>query len=633
MERIEFGVDTTRPTEALRRSLTSAIAQCHPGIVQDGEVDLEVLASVLGASAGSNPERYGLSWNGKRAARAQALTPPHGTLRPMAAESLDWHLTQNVFIEGDNLETLKLLGKSLFGKVSLIYIDPPYNTGKDFVYYDDFRDPIGQYRAATGQTVDGRVASSNQESGGRFHTNWLNMMLPRLVVSRSLLKKNGAIFMSIDDCELPRLRMLCDEVFGEENFVGCAVWQKKYSPQNDAQHLSELHEYVLGYARDAAEWRARLLPRTEEARQRYKNPDGDPRGDWKAGDLSTKTKAAGHSYPITGPTGKVFMPPTGRQWGPSLETFNRMLSEGRVWFGEHGENVPSMKQFLTEVQDGTVPTTLWLRDEVGDNQAAVRELKSLGIPFDSPKPTTLLRHLLKIATSPSEPCIVLDFFAGSGTTGHAVLLQNAEDGGQRRFITVQLPEPVSETEVSQRDAAAFCKDLGRPSNLAEITKQRLRLSIARLKADQPLFAGDLGFRVYKLDSSNVRAWEPVREDLEATLIENAEHIRADRTEQDIIYELVLKLGLDLCVPIEEKSIAGKVVHSIGSGALLACLAIQIAREEVEPLANGIIAWHDELSTAGGTTCVFRDSAFADDVAKTNLSAILAQHGLNNVRSL
>jgi adenine-specific DNA-methyltransferase len=605
-----------------------------PEAFTEEKVDFEVLKQLLGGVVEEREEKYGLNWHGKRRARQLALTPSTGTLRPCLAESVDWDTTRNLMIEGDNLEVLKLLQKSYSGKVKLIYIDPPYNTGKDFVYPDDFQDNIKNYLELTGQ-VDGggNKLSSNTEASGRYHTDWLNMMYPRLKLARNLLGPDGALFISIDDCEVSNLRRLCDDVFGEENFVGCVVWQKKYSPQNDAQHLSELHEYVVAYALNAASWRVQLLPRSEEGLARYKNPDNDPRGPWKAGDFTTKTKAAGHSYPITSPSGKVFLPTPGRQWGPAKETFDQMMSEGRVWFGPNGSNVPALKQFLSGVQEGTVPTTLWLRELVGDNQAAMRQMAELGVPFDSPKPVGLIQQALKVNTTPTEPCIILDFFAGSGTTGHAVVTQNQSDGGSRRYVLVQLPEPLDATNIDQKAGAEFCDSVGKPRNIAEITKERLRRAGKKVREENPMFAGDLGFRVFKLASSNIRAWDPNRDDLPTTLHDSIEHLKTDRTEQDILFELLLKLGLDLTIPIEQKSIAGKAVHNIGAGTLLVCLAEQIAAAEVELLALGIAAWHKELAPAGETTVVFRDSAFADDVAKTNLTAILQQHGLENVRSL
>lgn len=636
MKKIEAHSQETISADLIAENIAKLKA-LFPELLTEGasgvEVNVDVLSQLVGKVATDADEKYGLNWHGKRRARQLALTPSNGTLRPCMEESVDWDTTQNLMIEGDNLEVLKLLQKSYAGKVKMIYIDPPYNTGKDFVYPDNFQDNIQNYLELTGQVEGGAKISSNTDASGRFHTDWLNMMYPRLRLAKNLLREDGVIFISIDDSEASHLRRLCDEIFGDENFVGCAVWQRKYSPQNDAKHLSALHEYVFAFARNANIWTARLLPRSAEGLARYKNLDNDPRGDWKIGDLTTKTKAAGHSYPITSPTGKLHYPTAGRQWGPSKETFDRMLAENRIWFGASGNNVPALKQFITEVQDGTVPTTLWLRDLVGDNQSAVRQLAELGVPFDSPKPSTLVEHILQIGTTPDSGDFVLDFFSGSGTTGHAVMAQNAADGGNRRYILVQLPEPLDPENKDQKTAADFCDQLGKPRTIAELTKERLRRAGTKIKSENPMFAGDTGFRVFKLDNSNIRAWNPDRDNLEKTLLEHEEHILSGRTEADIVYELLLKLGLDLCVPMELRSIAGKTVGAIGGGVLVTCLTEKITPDDVESLAQGIVAWHKELAPAGDTTCIFRDSAFTDDVAKTNMAVILEQAGIANVRSL
>jgi adenine-specific DNA-methyltransferase len=597
-------------------------------------LNMDVLKALVGdATVTDSDEKYGLNWHGKRRARQIALTPSTGTLRPAKDESVDWDTTQNLMIEGDNLEVLKLLQKSYAGKVKLIYIDPPYNTGKDFVYPDNFQDNIKNYLELTSQSESGTKVTTNTEASGRFHTDWLNMIYPRVKIARDFLSDDGVIFISVDDCEVSNLRKILDEIFGEENFVGCVVWQKKYSPQNDAKHISELHEYIVAYAKKAELWRANLLPRSEEATARYKNIDNDPRGPWKAGDLTTKTKAAGHSYPITSPSGKVFLPTAGRQWGPSIETFTKMLAENRIWFGQNGSNVPAMKQFLSEVQDGTVPTSLWMRDLVGDNQIAVRQLAEIGIPFDSPKPVGLIQHILKISTKADDKSIVMDFFAGSGSTAHAVLKQNFSDNGNRRYLLVQLPENLDLNDKNQKDAANFCINLNKPLSIAEITKERIRRAAQQIKGGNQLFTGDLGFRTFKLDSSNIRVWNSRVKDLKTALFENLEHIEPERSNDDVLYEVLLKLGLDLCVPMEAQQIAGKTVHSIGGGALMTCLDAHIGVADAEGLALGMAQWREAQGTATETTAVFRDSAFENDVAKSNLAAILEQHGIKHVRSL
>jgi adenine-specific DNA-methyltransferase len=600
-------------------------------------VNFDVLKQLLGGAVDEREEKYGLNWHGKRRARQLALTPSTGTLRPCPEDSVDWDTTRNLMIEGDNLEVLKLLQKSYAGEVKLIYIDPPYNTGKDFVYPDDFQDNIRNYLELTGQ-VDGvgRKLSSNTEASGRFHTDWLNMMLPRLKLAKNLLCDDGVIFVSIDDGEACNLRSLMDELFGPENFVAQIVWEKMYTTKNDASLISTCHDYVVCYAKEVSGSVVDVLPRTKEMDARYSNPDNDPRGSWKAIPLYADGERKNGRFKITSPTGRTHEPPPNSHWRHIESEVLSLIADNRISFGRTGDSLPNVKRFLSEVRDGVKAKTLWIHKDVGSNDTASRELKDLfdtqESPFTFPKPTTLVRRMIQLAASDKDS-VVLDFFGGSGTTAHAVFLQNVDDGGNRRVILVQLPEPLDVTDKEQKVAAEYCDKLGKPRSIAELTKERLRRAGKKINAENPMFAGDLGFRVFKLASSNIRAWEPNRDDLPTTLEESIEHLKTDRTEQDILFELLLKLGLDLTVPIERKTIAGKTVHNIGAGTLLVCLADQIAAAEVEPLALGMAAWHKQLAPAGETTVVFRDSAFADDVAKTNLTAILQQHGLENVRSL
>jgi len=419
-----------------------------------------------------------------------------------------------------------------------------------------------------------------------------------------------------------------NDVFGEENFVATVIWQKVFSPKNTARHFSEDHDYIVVYAKNGEAWTPRLLPRTEEMEARYSNPDSDPRGVWTSGDLSARNYYGEGTYSVTCPSGRTIDgPPPGTYWRVSKAKFDEMDRDGRIWWGADGNNMPRQKRFLADVKAGRVPQTLWTYEEVGHTQEAKKELLAMvSFPnsdavFDTPKPTRLMGRILQLATSPNDGDIVLDFFAGTGTMMDTLYAQNADDHGNRRGILVQLPEPMSETGTSGW------------KNIADVTKARIRAAGKRHRESGPMFAGDLGFRVFKLDSSNIRAWEPDRQNLPKSLLESVDHLKSDRTEADILYELLLKLGLDLCVPIEKKKIAGKEVHSISGGVLLACLADNITRDQVEPLAEGLVNWHKALAPAGDTTCVFRDSAFADDVAKTNLAAILEQHGIANVRSL
>jgi adenine-specific DNA-methyltransferase len=614
-----------------------ALKSLFPDAFAEGRIDFEVLKGLLGAAVDERDEKYGLNWHGKRRARQIALTPSTGTLLPCPEDSVDWDTTQNLMIEGDNLEVLKLLQKSYAGKVKLIYIDPPYNTGKDFVYPDDFRDNIANYLELTGQVEGGRRISSNTEASGRFHTDWLSMMFPRLKLAKSLLASDGAIFVSCDDNEAPRVRMLLDEIFGEECFVSQIVWEKMYTTKNDASLISANHDYIVVAARrDSERSPIGSLPRTAEMDARYSNPDNDPRGPWKSIPLYADGERKNGRYVIIGPTGKEFSPPSNSHWRYAEIDTQALVSDNRIWFGKAGDAQPNLKRFLRELDEGVKARTIWSHKDVGSNDTASREIKSLlkveESPFSFPKPTSLISRIVELGGN-SPDAIVMDFFAGSGSTAHAVMIQNAKDGGHRRYVLVQLPEPLDPDSKDHKAAIDFCDRIRKPRNLAELVKHRLRMSAAKLKSDAPMLTGDFGFRVFKLASSNIRAWEPDTADLENSLLKNAEHLVHGRKEKDVLYELLLKLGLDLCVPIGTKTISGKIVHSIGGGALIACLADGLTKDVIEPLSAGIVAWIKELAPAVDTRVVFKDSGFADDIAKTNMAAILNQNGISDVRSL
>lgn len=618
-----------------------------PELITEGAngvaVNIDVLKQLVGDKDVTDAdEKYGLNWHGKKLARQLALTPSTGTLRPCPEESVDWDTTQNLMIEGDNLEVLKLLQKSYAGKVKLIYIDPPYNTGKDFVYPDNFQDSIKNYLELTAQTDEGgKKLSANTEASGRFHTDWLNMMYPRLKLARNLLREDGIVYISIGDKELSNMKAIMDEVFGSENFIAQIIWEKMYTTKNDASLISSCHDHILCYARLVSDSVIGLLPRTEEMNARYTNPDNDPRGVWKAIPLYADGERKNGRYKIISPTGRIHEPAPNSHWRYTENDVLQLLSDNRVYFGNTGSSLPNQKLFLSEVRNGVKAKTIWTHKEVGSNDTASREMKELfgqlESPFSFPKPTSLVHRMIQLAAN-EKNAIILDFFSGSGTTAHAVFRRNIEDGANRRFILVQLPEPLFSTNKEQIPAIEYCDKFRRARTIAELTKERLRRAGKKIQEENPLFVGDFGFRVFKLASSNIRAWEPDRDNLADILEASIEHTKTDRTDQDILFELLLKLGLDLCVPIETKRVEGakKQVHeiqSIGGGILLVCLSSLIPMADVERLALDLVAWHQELKPAGDTTIVLRDSAFADDVAKTNLTAILQQYGLENVRSL
>jgi adenine-specific DNA-methyltransferase len=633
-----------------------------PELVTEGPnglaVNLDVLKALVGdATVTDAEEKYGLNWHGKRAARQLALTPSAGTLRPCPDESVDWDTTKNLMIEGDNLEVLKLLQKSYAGKVKLIYIDPPYNTGKDFVYPDSFQDGVRNYLELTGQVEGGRKISSNSESSGRFHTEWLNMIYPRLKLARQLLRDDGALFISIDDGEVDNLKKVCCEVFGEECFVGILSVLVNPRGRHLDKFIAQTHDNIVVFVKDP-DVGGSIFGMAKEGAMLAEYDKEDAKGKYRELGLRNRNQAFN---PLTRPnlyfplfvdpsTGRVsltkdsiftdeVLPVTGDgiktcwTWGrEKIAKEHELLTASAM---SDGTWRVFRKDYLNG-DDGTLASTLaksiWLEKEFNNDygRKAIKDLLGSAV-MDFPKSPFLVQRVVSIASSSDD--IVLDFFAGSGTTGHAVMTQNEADGESRRFVLVQLPEPLDPDAKEQKLAADFCDQLKKPRTIAEITKERLRRAAQGIKSQAPMLEGDMGFRVYKLDTSNIRAWRPSASDLGATLFEHQDHLAAGRSEADLLCELLLKLGLDLCVPADSRTINGKAVHSVAGGVLMTCLDQEIKAADVEALAQGIIAWHKELAPAGDTTCVFRDSAFADDVAKTNMAAILEQNGIANVRSL
>lgn len=606
------------------------LQELFPEIITEGDgekkIDFNALKEVLGEYIEDKEERYSFNWHGKSRARRLTQTPSTGTLRPCKEESVDWDTTQNLFIEGDNLEVLKLLQKSYHKKVKMIYIDPPYNTGKEFIYPDNFADNLDTYLKYTGQKdSDGRKFSTNTEQSGRFHTNWLNMMLPRLKVARNLLRDDGVIFCSIDDNEVTNLRQLCDEVFGEENFIATVIWQRVYSPKNSAKYFSDDHDYIVVYAKNASLWQPTLLPRSEEANARYQNSDNDPRGPWKSSDLTARNYYSEGQYKVVGPTGKEFLPGKGRYWRQSEKKFHEMDADNQIWWGPNKDAYPAQKRFLTDVKQGMVPQTLWQYSLVGHTQEAKKELlefvefENTENSLNSVKPTRLLRQALKIGTTTSDEDIVLDFFAGSAPLAHAVIAQNAEDGGSRKFILVQIPEPLKIEE----DKVKTIADLGK-SRIRNAGKKILNDTKSKTNSTNL----DIGFKLFKLDATNILPWEADFETLEDQLALSVDSVKTERTAEDVLYEILLKYGLDLTLPIEQHEIDGKTVYDVGMGALMVCLDDNISIEVVE----GIGKLKEELQPEV-MRVVFKDAGFADDVVKTNAVQVLKQFGIDDVRSI
>jgi adenine-specific DNA-methyltransferase len=593
------------------------IGQLFPEAYTEGRIDWDKVRAAVGDVADERG-RYSFSWAGKSEAIRALQIPSRATLIPDKRESVNFETTEHLFIEGDNLEVLKLLYKPYFGRVKLIYIDPPYNTGSDFIYPDNYGDPLDTYLKVTGQKDgNGNLLTSNPETSGRYHSSWLSMMYPRLFLARQLLKDDGAIFISIDDHEVHNLRMLMNEIFGEENFIASIVWQKKYSPQNDATYFSDMHDYILVYAKkaketknDASGWTRNLLARTEEQTKRYKNLDNDPRGHWKPSGLDVKTYAKEYDYPITTPSGRVVNPPKGKCWRYPKARFEELVKDNRIWFGETGNNVPAIKRFLDEVQSGIVPTTWWKREDSGDNQEATQELNALmhdvDVTFDNPKPVRLIKRILGVATNAGDGDIVLDFFAGSCTTAHAVLETNQEDGGNRRFMMVQLPHPTMSEKFP---------------TIAAIGRERIRRAIKKLQDGTQDALVDFGFKAFKLAPSNYKQWnvpsqqnggvtdpESYAEQLEIftdTLIEEWDA-------ENVIYEVAIKEGYGLNSQIEKvEGIKGNTIYKVAGAdkqqSFYICLDTAIRLKDLKPLE----LMRDDL-------LICRDSAI-DDEAAANLA--------------
>lgn len=567
-------------------------------------VNFTTLRQLLGDDTVEDaPEAYEFNWVGKQAARADVLRPIKKTLRPVIEESVDWDNTENLYIEGDNLEVLKLLQKSYLGKVKMIYIDPPYNTGNDFVYHDDFARSQEEEDLAAGNIDElGNRYIKNTDSNGKYHSDWCSMIYSRLMVAHTLLKEDGVIFISIDDNEERNLKNICDEVFGERNKVGTVIWERAFAPKNDAKYFSDSHDYILVYAKNIESFDIGLLPRTEEANARYKNPDNDPKGPWTPDNMTVKTYSAAYDYPITTPNGTVMTPPNGRCWFTSKERMSQLIAEGRVWFGEQGGNMPRLKRYLADVQQGMTAVTIWKYTEVGHNQEGRQELKKLfdnkGY-FDGPKPLRLMNRILQIANLEND-AIVVDFFSGSATTAHAVMQMNAEDEGNRKFILVQLPE---ETE---KDSEAYKEGY---INICSIGKERIRRAGKKIKEENPNTKGlDTGFRVFKVDSSNFEEVEHSPKEWNQDQLDLfLNNIKADRDDLDLLFGCLLDWGVKLSLPMTSEEVDGKMIYTVNEGDLVACFADKVTENVVKAMADKM-----------PLRVIFRDSCFEQDADKINI---------------
>ena len=616
-----------RNIELIGKLFPNAITEVKRNGKVEHALDFDVLRQELSDSiVEGREERYQFTWPDKKKAMLAANAPITATLRPVAADSVGKDGTpggfdsENLYIEGDNLEVLKLLQETYLGKVKMIYIDPPYNTGNDFVYEDDFAQSTEDYMGNSGQyDEEGNRMVTNTESNGRFHTDWLNMIYPRLKLAKDLLTEDGLLIASIDDNEIKNIRNICDEIFGESNFVACVVWQKIHSIKNDAKYFSENHEYAVIYAKSVDKIRINLLPRTEEMNNRYKNPDNDSRGPWQSGDLVASGERSNGHFIITSPkSGKQFDVPQGKHWVYSQENLLKMVEDNQVWFGENGNSFPRKKRFLSDVQDGRTPNTLWLAEEVGHNQTATREVKTIFDDkkfFDFPKPVAYIQQFVQVSSN--KDSVVLDFFSGSATTAHAVMQLNAEDGGHRKFIMVQLPEKTDEK--SEAYKAGY-------KNICEIGKERIRRAGRKIKEDAGLTAPadlDIGFRCLRLDESNMKPVYYTPDEVgQQDLFSLVDNVKPDRTPEDLLFQVMLDLGVLLSSPIEVKEIAGKKVFNVADGFLLACFDHDVTEETVKAIAQMKPYY-----------AVFRDSSMANDSVATNFDQIFETYSPDTVRKV
>lgn len=580
-----------------------ALKQLFPEVVTEGKVDFEKLKLVLGEVIEDRSERYEFTWHGKTKSLKLAQTPSTGTLRPDKESSKNWDSTENIYIEGDNLEVLKLLQKSYFGKIKMIYIDPPYNTGQDFVYKDSFKDSIKNYKEITNQ--DTKV---NMETSGRFHTDWLNLMYPRLKLARNLLSDDGVIFISIDDNEVANLRKICDEIFGEENLIVQICHKARGSVSND-KIISPNHNHILLYAKNYLEiFKLRNQIGLDPDLEGFSNEDNDPRGPYKL-------------TPVDGPGGERKGNPYYEFLGVegyfrySKETMENLYNDGVIV--KRGNSL-LRKYYLEDAKKRRKTDTSWW-DNVGYTSTATSRLKKImeSNVFNSPKPVDLILRMLKLFVTFDKEAIILDFFSGSATTAHAVMQFNAEDNGNRKFIMVQLPEIIDEK--SEAYNAGY-------KNICEIGKERIRRAGEQIVKETGKTDLDIGFKVFTLDSSNIKLWDPETANLEQDLFELQDNIKEGRTKEDLLYEILLKIGIPLTTPIEEVKVNDKVIYNVGFGSVILCLEDEIDLDIVHEMIK--LKPEDFNSKV-----IFKETGFVNDSVKTNAIQTLKKNGITDVRSV
>ena len=618
--------------EMFPNAVTEAIDETTGKVVR--AIDKDVLMQEISCKVvDGNEERYQFTWPDKKKSVLLANAPINKTLRPCREESVDFDGTENLYIEGDNLEVLKLLQETYLGKIKMIYIDPPYNTGNDFVYEDDFAENTDEYLANSGQFDDeGNRLVQNTESNGRFHTDWLNMIYPRLKLAKDLLSDDGVIFISIDDNEQENLKKICDEIFGLRNLVAEIPWQSRTSIQNDTD-FSVNHEYICVYAKHRRQKNRRLKESNYQEwhsrdsfvckplpldKSKFDNPDNDPRGLWKSDPFDAPNVRPNLTYVVTNPlTGEQHLPPSGRCWRISPDKFSSAFADGRIIFGKNGTGRPQMKSFYEEKKEfGSIDNSWFNSERVGTTTNGTKEIMQLfdGKPyFDKPKPTTLLCKLIDLANV-QQDSIILDFFSGSATTAHAVMQLNAEDGGKRKFIMVQIPEETSEK--SEAYKAGY-------KNICEIGKERIRRAAKKIAEENPKAKFDGGFRVLKLDSSNMKDVYYNPEDFYSYFLDNlVDNIKEDRTPEDLLFQVMLDLGILLSSKIEESVIGGKKVFNVENNYLIACFDENVTEDVITEIAK-----HKPYYF------VMRDSSMANDSVATNFEQIFASYSPDTIRKV